>query len=283
MRVCLVLIAAASLVRAWAGSNIDPEHAESSSQFIGVIDWRPNETSGAVINQYYCSGFIYGEAVGWINLGSGTPANRVAYSNTSANDFGVNVSPAGQLSGFAYGANIGWINFTGANARVDWSSGKLSGSVWAANAGWISLAADSQFVRVESLPELPDTDDDGLPDAWEIQVAGSLGVLSGDADTDHDGQTDLEEYLAGTNPFDPKDFVGPLTLQLTQDWNEITFPTKKDHIYRIEQHPAFGSGAWTAAAAVPGSGALVTVRLEPNPAQLFFYRLVAYPPLTALN
>lgn len=286
MRGRLLILAAASLLGAHADTNIDPAHSRSGSDFIGEIDWRLSDVSGAEITQYFCSGFIYGSSVGWINLGSGQPANGVAYANNSAVDFGVNVSPAGQLTGFAYGANIGWINFapTG-NARVDWTTGKLSGSAWSANAGWIPLASTADYLRIDSLAQLPDTDGDGLPDAWEIQMAGSLNVLSADADTDHDGQTDLQEYLAGTNPLDPTDFLGPLHLTVTQEGNDLTFPTKRDYVYRIEQHPPFGSGLWAPALAAPltGTGSEQKIHLPPNSSQLFFYRLAAYPPLTRLN
>lgn len=33
---------------------------------------------------------IYGANVGWINMGSGDPANHIQYQNNSATDFGVN-------------------------------------------------------------------------------------------------------------------------------------------------------------------------------------------------
>ena len=46
---------------------------------------------------------------------------------------------------------------------------------------------------------LPDVDDDGLPDAWEMQCFGHLGETA-DGDSDGDGNTNLAEYLAGTDP-----------------------------------------------------------------------------------
>src|SRR6185369_6800515 len=133
--------------------------------------------------------------------------------------------------------------------------------------GWISLAIGSDYLRIDSLPDLPDSDGDGLPDAWEIQFAGNLTTLSASGDADHDGQSDLQEYLAGTNPFDSADFLGPVQLTISIEGNELRFRTKKDRIYRIEQHGALGSGIWSPSSADPivGTGSEATVRLAANP------------------
>ena len=48
-----------------------------------------------------------------------------------------------------------------------------------------------------------DSDNDGIPDAWELQYFSSLGVADSTSDYDGDGATDYMEYLAGTNPKDP--------------------------------------------------------------------------------
>ena len=53
-------------------------------------------------------------------------------------------------------------------------------------------------------PREGDTDDDGLPDAWEVRHRLCPFSVFGDdgakGDPDQDGQTNLEEYLAGTDP-----------------------------------------------------------------------------------
>jgi hypothetical protein len=45
-----------------------------------------------------------------------------------------------------------------------------------------------------------DSDNDGLPDAWELQYFDNLSVTDGTGDYDNDGLNDLSEYSIGTNP-----------------------------------------------------------------------------------
>src|SRR6266446_3756003 len=79
--------------------------------------------------------------LGWINVGSGAPANGIQYQNNSASDYGVNYDGRGNLRGCAYGASIGWLNFENTGApRLDPMTGKLSGYIYSANCGWISLS-----------------------------------------------------------------------------------------------------------------------------------------------
>ena len=45
-----------------------------------------------------------------------------------------------------------------------------------------------------------DLDLDGLPDEWEVEFFGSIQAAGPDQDSDGDGATNFEEWLAGTNP-----------------------------------------------------------------------------------
>ena len=97
-----------------ASSTIDPFNKYSWGENIGWMDWSggSGETAtGAFLSEYVCSGYIYSANVGWINLGSGSPANGIQYQNNSATDFGVNLDAFGNLRGYAYSADVGWINF----------------------------------------------------------------------------------------------------------------------------------------------------------------------------
>ncbi|MCK5803589.1 MAG: pectate lyase [Lentisphaeria bacterium] len=53
---------------------------------------------------------------------------------------------------------------------------------------------------LRSAPAPTDTDNDGMPDAWESAHALDPATPSNNADPDKDGYTNLEEYLNGTDP-----------------------------------------------------------------------------------
>ena len=65
---------------------------------------------------------------------------------------------------------------------------------WASNSVGVAWASDSR-----SLITGPDTDHDGMDDAWERANFGDL-THDGTADGDADGLTDLEEFQHGTDP-----------------------------------------------------------------------------------
>ena len=146
-----ILCALAAVVASFtvhAGTTIDPVNRYTYGANFGWMDWAGDTANGAVVGLQVCSGNIYSANVGWINLGSGTPANQIQYQNNSATDYGVNRDAAGNLRGYAYGANIGWINFEATGApKMDLTTGNLSGYAYSANCGWISLSNATASVQ----------------------------------------------------------------------------------------------------------------------------------------
>ncbi len=64
-----------------------------------------------------------------------------------------------------------------------------------------------------------DLDGDGIPNYWEQQFSGSQTGLVASVDVDGDGFTNLQEYIADTDPTDSESFLrvdiadGPIDLE----------------------------------------------------------------------
>ncbi|MCS7338385.1 MAG: thrombospondin type 3 repeat-containing protein, partial [Verrucomicrobiae bacterium] len=190
----------------------------------------------AVIGEYVCSGYLWAANVGWISLGSGSPANGIRYQNNSATDWGVNHDGLGNLRGYAYGANIGWIAFeTNGAPKIDLVTGKLSGHVWSANCGWISLSNAQAHVQTAYLAPGADSDGDGIADGWELTYTNTLGAFTATSDTDRDRMTDKQEYLAGTNPLDPNDALRITYYSRTGTNNTMQWTSVPTRFYRVQR------------------------------------------------
>lgn len=68
---------------------------------------------------------------------------------------------------------------------------------FAAGTGMIidNVTYPDDFPAFENLPAPPDTDNDGMPDAWEAARGLSVGINDSAGDDDNDGYTNIEEYL----------------------------------------------------------------------------------------
>lgn len=228
-------------------TSINATHHNAYGANIGWIHARGDGTNGAVIGQFFCSGYLYGANVGWISLGN-YPTNGFRYSNLNADDFGINHDGLGRLYGYAYGANIGWINFeTNGNPRVDLLTGNLSGYAWGANVGWISLSNAFAHVQTDFLDTGRDEDGDGIPDPWELGNAPDIDTLGPyPDDNDSDGVPDIDEYLADTDPRDEGIFLRITDLEQRHPTNLVTWTVQPTRFYRLEQTDRAGDNAtWT--------------------------------------
>lgn len=81
------------------------------------------------------------------------------------------------------------------------SAGRLTTATFATNKSiaYTYDAAGNHLQRQISIGSNPDTDGDGLADAWEQFYFGNLS-RNGAGDFDNDGFLDLSEFLAGTVP-----------------------------------------------------------------------------------
>lgn len=268
---------------AHASTTIDAANKYAYGANIGWIDFRGDTNNGAVIGEYVCSGYIYSANVGWINLGTGSPVNHIQYQNNAANDFGVNQDGLGNLRGYAYGANVGWINFEATGApKVDLVTGKLSGSVWSANVGWISLSNAVATVQTDTIsPGLLDSN--GLPFAWEYQNFGTSGI-DPNADPDHDGMSNLQEYLAGTDPNNAGDNLRITSIATANGVNvSVTWTSHPTRQYYIQKSSNLNPlAAWSDSGAgllSPSAGTTTSKSITDTGAPDRYYRVQAVKPL----
>ena len=91
----------------------------------------------------------------------------------------------------------------------------------------------------------PDSDADGLPDAWELENFGNLG-RDGTGDFDSDGLTDREEYIVGSNPTNAASGFPALVVDSTGDTFRVEFPTVAGRVYTVMARTSLTSGDWTA-------------------------------------
>jgi hypothetical protein len=93
-----------------------------------------------------------------------------------------------------------------------------------------------------------DSDGDGLPDDWEL--ANGLNPLSGSGDNgangdpDHDGFTNLQEFLAGTNPRDAQSALKISSISRISGGFALRFNGIAGHSYTIQYRNSLSTGSW---------------------------------------
>lgn len=119
----------------------------------------------------------------------------------------------------------------------------------------------------------PDTDNDGLPDAWETTYGLSIGINDANADADGDGLSNLQEFQLGTHPKSGTSFfraalapVGGSPGNYQLSWNSVV-----GKAYVIEWSPDLAT-PFTALRTVTASSTTSTENIV-NTGRVGFYRV----------
>ena len=277
MKFTLLALCAALPCASLAQSTVSETSRYAYGANTGWIDARAGAgTYGLKAGPCVLKGFMYSANCGWINLGDGSPANGIQYANTDGADFGINRLPDGRLRGLAWGASIGWINFenTG-NPRIDPATGQVLGMAWSAGTGWISF--DTADTDLKFLSQ--DTDNDTIPDSWELLYAPNLTTLGGaNKDSDGDGMTDAAEYAANTSPVDRTDFLQIVNLSNPPgNLGSLRWTSKTDRAYQVQSSSDLQSWQPLFATPVYGHDGPQTSASVPRNPRIFF-RVVALKP-----
>jgi hypothetical protein len=105
------------------------------------------------------------------------------------------------------------------------------------------------FDQGTDLTQPSDSDNDGLPDAWELENFGNLG-RDGTGDADSDRLTDRQEYVLGSNPNNAASGFPPMTVESASGTFRVTFPTMAGRRYTVMASSSLSGGQWTAVTSV---------------------------------
>lgn len=140
------------------------------------------------------------------------------------------------------------------------------------------MSGDSRSTEIYVLRM--DFDRDGMDDDWEL-AHGFDPARREDAveDADGEGHSNLQEFLAGTDPRDPLNVLRIETPRKVGNSVQIRFPTVLGKYYRVERSSAPNAASWDVVAGnVAGDGHVAEI-LDPinseSPSSI--YRVVLLP------
>ena len=125
-----------------------------------------------------------------------------------------------------------------------------------------------------------DSDGDGLPDEWELAHGlnpdSAVGGDGANGNPDGDGYTNLQEYLAGTDPHDAQSYLKFESITRTPGALTLRFIAAAGRSYSILYRPSLAAGAWQRLTdvAAPSATELVEVSDPAGGGVARFYRLI---------
>jgi Tol biopolymer transport system component len=123
-----------------------------------------------------------------------------------------------------------------------------------------------------------DSDNDGMDDDWEIAHFGDLS-RDGTGDFDGDGMTDLQEFLAGTDPTKSGSVLSVLSLtSLNSSSTTVLWSALPGKRYRVQFKNGLSDAGWSNLAQPVIANSTTGSLVDPaSPKAQRFYRVVLLP------
>ena len=115
-----------------------------------------------------------------------------------------------------------------------------------------------------------------MPDWWELENFGKLTGVDPAADPDHDGASNLAEWLTGTNPLNAGSCL-KLTVATTVNGFTVSWPSASGRYYRLERSASLG-GFSALRTSIPATAPANTeVVSQVSDGAPWFYRVMVEP------
>jgi hypothetical protein len=145
-------------------------------------------------------------------------------------------------------------------------------------ANWTGAAATPGAVN-SGQSAITDNDADGIPNTWEdANGLDKFNAADAQIDTDRDGQSNLAEYLAGTDPNNPASYFKTSVTPIAGGYR-IQFTAQSGRGYTIQYRDSLAAGTWLELTdiAPPGATQMITYDdLTASPQR--FYRVITPQP-----
>lgn len=176
----------------------------------------------------------------------------------------------------AHGVNIVGINgVTVRNSIIHFAGDVASEQELLRVQNSINIQVENNVLLDERLP-WTDSDGDGIPDWWKLGWFGTLDVAA-DKDYDGDGSTNLQEFLAGTNPRDPQSVFSAKLKDATADSIRMSWDSVFGRSYTIQKSSDL-TGPWHDWMTVSGTPPQNTLELSPiEDDKRIFVRVITTP------
>jgi hypothetical protein len=136
--------------------------------------------------------------------------------------------------------------------RVGATNVAAPGGVFSPNAGNIVISM------------IPDFDGDGISDWWETNYFGSVGTTNSAAnalaDSDGDGMSNLDEYLAGTNPTNALSLLKVVFMET--NGSVLSFVAQTNLTYAVQWRTNLAGPGWTNLTGILASPQVRTVTVD---------------------
>lgn len=110
--------------------------------------------------------------------------------------------------------------------------------------GVTNAVLPAQLSAAGTLTVLADSDGDHMPDKWETDHGLNPNVNDANLDPDGDGMTNLQEYIAGTDPQDPLSYLKVDQISAATTNSLIRFTAVSNRTYSVLYRAAINTGPW---------------------------------------